>query len=62
MQGEILVDQDPYDIVQPGYAHGWNNHGGAAYLHQHMVSDYGACWQQRETNGDIDPSMCSRGV
>jgi hypothetical protein len=62
MQGEILVDQDPYDIVQPGYAHAWNTHGGAAYLHQHMVTHYGACWQQSESNGEWDPSMCSRGV
>ena len=38
MQGEILVDEDPYTIVQPGYAHAWNTHGGAAYLHQHMVT------------------------
>ena len=62
MQGEILVDQDPYTIVQPGYAHNWNTHGGAAYLHQHMVTHYGACWQQAESNGEWDPSMCSRGV
>ena len=62
MQGEILVDMDPYTIVQPGYAHEWNTHGGAAYLHQHMVSHYGACWQQSESNGEVDPSMCSRGV
>ena len=45
-----------------GYAHGWNNHGGAAYLHQHMVTHYGACWQQTESNGEVDPSMCTHGV
>ena len=62
MQGEILVDQDPWVIVQPGYAHNWNTHGGAAFLHQHMGTHYGACWQQSESNGEIDPSMCSHGV
>ena len=62
MQGEILVDQDPYTIVQPGYAHQWNTHGGSAHLHQHFASHYGACWQQTESNGEWDPSMCSRGV
>ena len=62
MQGEILVDQNPYTIVQPGYGHQWDNHGGAAYLHQHYGSHYGACWQQAESNGEVDPSMCSRGV
>lgn len=61
-QGEILVDEDPYTIVQPGYAHSWNTHGGSAFLHQHMVSHYGACWQQTLTNGEIDPSVCTRGV
>ncbi len=62
LQGEIVVDQDPYEIVQPGYSHDWNNHGGAAYLHQHMVEGYGACWQQQLSDGEIDPAMCTRGV
>jgi hypothetical protein len=62
MQGEILVDQDPYVIVQPGYAHDWDTHGGSAFLHQHMVTHYGACWQQSESNGEIDPAMCTHGV
>jgi hypothetical protein len=62
LQGEVLVDEDPWTIVQPGYAHRWNTHGGAAFLHQHMVTHYGACWQQTETNGEIDPSMCTHGV
>ena len=62
MQGEIVVDFDPYMIVQPGYSHQWNTHGGAAWLHQHMVSHYGGCWQQRESNGEIDPSACTHGV
>lgn len=62
LQGELLVDQDPWTIVQPGYAHNWNTHGGAAWLHQHMISHYGACWQQTESNGEIDPSMCTHGV
>ena len=33
-QGEVLVEQDPYVIVQPGYAHAWNTHGGSAWLHE----------------------------
>ena len=61
-QGEILVSQDPYIIVQPGYAHEWNTHGGSAWLHQHAGSSYAACWQQTESNGEWDPSMCSIGV
>ena len=61
-QGEILVEQDPYIIVQPGYAHAWNTHGGSAYLHQHAGASYAACWQQTESNGEWDPSLCSIGV
>jgi hypothetical protein len=62
LQGEILVDQDPYVIVQPGYGQAWNNHGGSSYLHQHFVTHYGACWQQQESNGEIDPAACTHGV
>ena len=62
LQGELLVEQDPYVIVQPGYAHAWNTHGGSAFLHQHGGASYAACWQQTETNGEWDPSMCSIGV
>ena len=61
-QGELLVEQDPYIIVQPGYAHAWNTHGGSAWLHQHAGSSYAACWQQTESDGEWDPSMCSLGV
>ncbi len=61
-KGEILLYQDPYVIVQPGYAHAWNTHGGSAYLHQHVVNNYGACWQQTESNGEWDPSLCSIGT
>ena len=62
MQGEVVTDQDPWVIVQDGYAHEWNTHGGSAFLHQHMVNSYGACWQQQLSNGEIDPSVCVRGV
>ena len=62
MQGEVVTDQDPWVIVQDGYAHDWNTHGGSAFLHQHMVSSYGACWQQSLSNGETDPSVCVRGV
>ena len=61
-QGELLVEQDPYIIVQPGYAHAWNTHGGSAFLHQHAGASYAACWQQTESNGEWDPSLCSIGV
>ena len=62
MQGEIVTDQDPWVIVQDGYEHAWNTHGGSAFLHQHMVNSYGACWQQQLSNNEIDPSVCVRGV
>eukprot|EP00756_Hemistasia_phaeocysticola_P053901 Hpha_TRINITY_DN29846_c0_g1::TRINITY_DN29846_c0_g1_i1::g.2968::m.2968 len=61
-RGEIFVDEDPYTIVQPGYGHKWNNHGGSAYLHQHLVSHYAACWQQSLSNGEWDPSICDYGT
>ena len=48
-QGEVLVEQDPYVIVQPGYAHAWNTHGGSAWLHQHAGSSYAACCAYAET-------------
>ena len=62
MDGEVFVAEDPYTIVQPGYAHAWNTHGGSAYLHQHLGSSYAACWQQTESNGEWDPAVCSIGV
>ena len=62
MQGEVLVDMDPWTVVQPGYAHDWDTHGGSAPLHQHYVGHYGACWQQALSNGEWDPAMCSIGV
>ena len=62
MQGEIVTDQDPWIIVQDGYEHDWNTHCGSAFLHQHMVTSYGACWQQSLSNGETDPSVCVRGV
>jgi len=61
-RGEIFVDEDPYTVVQPGYGHNWNNHGGSAYLHQHLVSHYAACWQQSLSNGEWDPSICDYGT
>lgn len=62
MQGEIFLDQDPYTVVQPGYSHAWNAHGGAAHLHEHLVTHYAACWQQSLSNGEWDPSVCDIGV
>ena len=62
LQGEIFLDQDPYIVVQPGYSHAWNAHGGAAHLHEHLVTHYAACWQQALDNGEWDPSVCDIGV
>ena len=62
MQGEIFLDQDPYIVVQPGYSHAWNAHGGSAHLHEHLVTHYAACWQQSLSNGEWDPSVCDIGV
>ena len=61
-QGELFLDQDPYLVVQPGYGQDWDQHGGSAYLHQHMVSHYAACWQAQLSNGEWDPSACDHGI
>ena len=61
-QGAIFIDEDPWVVVQPGYSHDWNSHGGSAWLHQHVVTHYAACWQQTESNGEWDPSLCDYGT
>ena len=59
-QGEVLVEQDPYVIVQPGYAHAWNTHGGSAWLHQHAGSSYAACCAYAEMNASLAARKCAQ--
>src|SRR5205085_668132 len=61
-QGEIFVDQDPYIVVQPGYSHDWDAHGGTSYLHQHMITNYAGCWQAIVSDTVWDPSLCDHGT
>ena len=58
-QGEVLVEQDPYVIVQPGYAHAWNTHGGSAGLHQHAGSSYAARGASPERNHSLAAGECT---
>ena len=62
MQGEITTSGDPYTIPQAGYNHAWDAHGGGAYLHQHLITDYISCWQQGLADGEIDASVCDIGT
>ncbi len=61
-RGETLVSGDPYFIPQPGYCQAWDCHGGAAWLHQHLVSNYNACWQQALSDGEYDAAVCDVGT
>ena len=60
--GGMLVSGDPYKVPQPGYCHDWDCHGGAAWLHQHMVSNYDFCWQQSLSDGEWDGAVCDVGT
>ena len=60
--GGVLVGGDPYTVPQPGYCHEWDCHGGAAWLHQHMVTNYDFCWQQRLADGEWDGAICDVGT
>lgn len=62
LQGEVLLDEDPYTIPQAGYCHSWDCHGGAAWLHQHIIHHYVYCWQQALSNGEIDAAVCDEGT
>lgn len=62
LQGEIITDETPYTIPQKGYCHDWDCHGGAVYLHEHVVNDYVYCWQQSLANGEWDAAVCDIGV
>ena len=56
---EILVGGDPWDSGSGG---GWNQHGGGAWLHQHLITDYQACWQNPLANGEWDQAVCDEGT
>ena len=58
LAGEVLVEGDPYNSG----AYGWNQHGGGAYLHQHLITDYQSCWQNPLANGEWDQAVCSVGT
>ena len=60
--GGMLVGGDPYKVPQPGYCHDWDCHGGAAWLHQHMVTNYDFCWQQSLGDGEWDGAVCDVGT
>lgn len=62
LQGEVILDEDPYTIPQAGYCHSWDCHGGSAWLHQHVMNNYVYCWQQGLSNGEIDGSVCDIGT
>lgn len=62
LQGEIILDEDPYTIPQAGYCHAWDCHGGSAWLHQHVMNNYVYCWQQGLANGEIDGAVCDIGT
>jgi hypothetical protein len=62
IQAGELVRGDPYFIPQPGYGHDWDEHGGAAWLKQHLVTDYNACWQQKLGDGEWDAAVCDVGT
>lgn len=62
LQGEVVLDENPYTIPQAGYCHDWDCHGGSAWLHQHVMNNYVYCWQQALSNGEIDGAVCDIGT
>ena len=68
LQGEIvtdspdLIDGGAYKVAQSGYCHDWNCHGGDHYLHQHIITNYTACWQQVLGDGTWDAAVCDQGT
>jgi hypothetical protein len=60
--GGMLVAGDPWNVAQPGYCHEWDCHGGAAWLHQHVATNYGSCWQQALSSNEIDAAVCDTGL
>lgn len=62
LRGEVIIDTDPYNIPQPGYCHDWDCHGGEAFLQEHIITNYSACWQQVLSNGEWDAAMCDIGT
>ena len=60
--GGMLTTGDPYTVPQPGYCQGWDCHGGTAWLHQHLATDYDFCWQQALGDGEWDGAVCDVGT
>ena len=62
LQGEVLTSDSPFTSHNPRFADIWDGHGGGAWLHQHLVSDYVPCWQQSLSDGEVDASVCDHGT
>ena len=62
LQGEVILDEDPYTEPQKGYCHDWDCHGGIAYLHEHVIDDYVYCWQQNLMSEEWDGAVCDIGT
>ena len=61
LQGEILIDQDPAHVPQSGYCHAYDC-VGAAWLHEHVETNYNFCWQQALADGEWDAAVCDIGT
>jgi len=61
LQGEVVLDRDPYP-EWPTFCLDWDCHGGAAWLHEHVATNYSACWQQPLADGEVDAAVCDTGV
>eukprot|EP01060_Flectonema_neradi_P038965 TRINITY_DN835_c0_g2_i3.p1 TRINITY_DN835_c0_g2~~TRINITY_DN835_c0_g2_i3.p1 ORF type:complete len:735 (+),score=137.41 TRINITY_DN835_c0_g2_i3:1024-3228(+) len=62
LDGEIITNESPYTIPQAGYCHDWDCHGGGVYLHEHLSTNYTACWQNALSNGEWDAAVCDIGA
>ncbi len=59
LTGELLARGDPWSSGAAGGR--WDQHGGGAWLHQHLAGDYAACWQNPLANGEWDMAVCDVG-
>ena len=59
--GEIITDESPYVVPPMGFCEAWNCHGGGVYLHEHLSTNYSACWQSALSNGEWDAAVCDIG-
>ena len=62
LQGEVLLDRDPYVEPQAGYCHDYDCHGGDVWLHEHVQANYSYCWQQQLSDGEWDAAICDTGT